>query len=223
MRRQWWLFLVGTLLILNGGCSINTCYWMEGRVAPLPRMTCDELVRNGPPADGQVIVTDLRPCSRGVVYVRNAISPGDLALYVPCYPAGQAQEPEPKDLVLLLQVWDEEEAKRLVKEPGPFEVTGWANRRMRVVDDCEGPGDVEEWARTALEKKYPGIQLGKLSILSIGHGETPTAARAAIAWQYGIGEVVLGMVVLVGGLVWYSRKRLPAASAPPAEASPEPG
>jgi hypothetical protein len=70
-----------------------------------------------------VILTDIRPCSRGFVATR---SDGDLDLYIPAYPAGLAQEPGPADLVFLLQVWSDEDRQRLLDLPGPIDVSCWA-------------------------------------------------------------------------------------------------
>jgi hypothetical protein len=160
-------------------------------------MTCTELTRKGPPADGQVLLTDLRPC-QDVVATR---FDGALDLYVPAYPAGLAQEPRPADLAFLLQVWDDDERHRLFDNPGPIELPCWAIRGARAVDFCRGPGEIEKWARDGLEKKYAGIRFAKVTVLTVGHGNTPTAYRAQSGFHYGIGELVAGVVVLAWGAV----------------------
>lgn len=192
-----WVVIFGALLLLAGGCSLTGSYAVQDRLAHLPRMTCAELMQKGPPADGQVLLTDLRPC-QDVVATRFE---GSLDLYVPAYPAGLAHEPRPADLAFLLQVWDDEEWHRLSNSPGPVELPCWATRRARVVDCCRGPGEIEEWVRNGLEKKYPGIRMVKLTVLSVGHGNTPTAYRVQSAFRYGIGELVAGVVVLTWGTV----------------------
>jgi hypothetical protein len=212
-------FILGGLLLLAGGCSLTGSVAVGKRLARVPRMTCDQLARNGPPADGQVTLTDLRPCGRGFVATR---CDGDLDLYIPAYPAGLGQEPEPPDLDFLLQVWSDEDRERLLDQPGPVEVTCWAHRGARVVEFSRGPGQIEEWARKGLLEKYPGLRLADVWVLAFGHGSTPTAERVRSAWQYGKWELALGAGVLVCGLVLaWLRSGGPAA--PIAGAAPKPG
>jgi hypothetical protein len=204
-----WGVTVGALLLLAGGCSLTGSYVVQGRLDRLPRMTCTELARNGPPADGQVLLTDLRPCQD---FVATRFD-GSLDLYVPAYPAGLAQEPRPADLAFLLQVWDDDERHRLFDNPGPVELTCWAIRGARAVDFCRGPGEIEKWARDGLEEKYPRIRLAKMTVLTVGHGNTPTAYRVQSAFHYGVGELVAGVMILTWGAlrVW---RRLGSQRAP---------
>jgi hypothetical protein len=164
-------------------------------------MTSDELALNGPPADGQVTVIDLRPC-REYVATRHDF---DLDFYVPAYPAGLGQEPTPRDLAFLLQIWDDDTRRRLMEQPGQVEFTCWAHRRARVVEVCQGPGQIEEWVRDGLQKKYPGIRLPKIVVLTIGHGSTPTPERARSGFRYGIGELLIGGALL--SWVAFQRRR----------------
>jgi len=206
-----WTIAIGALLFLTGGCSITTSYVTQDRLAHVPRMTCDQLVRNGPPADGQVIVTDLKPC-REVVGTRYDDS---LDSYVPAYRADLNQQPEPRDLAFLLQVWDDDANRRLLNEPNPGEFSCWGNRRARVVEVCRGPGQIEKWVKDGIEKKYPGIRFAQLTVLTIGHGSTPTPERVQSAWRYGIGELLIGTALLSWG-AFRSRRRLGAEFLPPA-------
>jgi hypothetical protein len=192
---------IGGLLLLTGGCSLANSFDVQDRLVRVPRMTCAQFARNGPPADGQVTLTDLKLSSRGAVAWRNRVSPGDLDLYVPACPADLAQEPEPADLAFLLQVWDDDQWQRMRGQPASLEVTCWARRGARIVKFTQGPGQVEEWARDRLEQKYPGIRLGNVWVLTVGHGYTPTLDRAQSAFRYGIGELVAGLAVLAFGLV----------------------
>jgi hypothetical protein len=166
-------------------------------------MTCDQLVRQGPPADGQVTLTDLKACSKGIVFTRFDHS---LDLYVPAYSTGAEKEPDPPDLPFLLQVWSDEDRERLLVQPGPVEATCWATKRVRAVEVSRGPGQVEQWARDGVEQKYPGIRLADVTVLTFGHGSTPTAERVQSAWQYGIGELVLGGAMLILGGVLAGRQ-----------------
>jgi hypothetical protein len=136
-------FVIGGLLLLLGGCSLAGGVIVQYRLARVPRMTCDQLARNGPPADGQVTLTDVQPCSRGFVATRHDEG---LDLYIAAYPAGLGKEPEPADLHFLLQVGDDDDRHRLLDKPGPVEITCWAKRGARVVAVSRGPGQIEEWA-----------------------------------------------------------------------------
>src|SRR5262245_24263647 len=99
-------FIISVLLFMMGGCSLIGSVVVEDRFAHVPRMTCEQLFRNGPPADGQVTVTDVQPCKKGFVATRHD---GDLDLYVPAYPAPLGREPDPPDLKLLFQVWNDDD------------------------------------------------------------------------------------------------------------------
>jgi hypothetical protein len=115
---------------------------------------------------------------------------------VPAYPAGLQHEPNPRDLSFLLQIWDDDMRHRLMERPSPVEFTCWAQRRARVVEVCQGAGQIEEWVRDGLQKKYPGIRLPRITVLTVGHGSTPTAERARSAFCYGIGELLIGGALL---------------------------
>jgi hypothetical protein len=189
---------IGCFLLLMGGCSLGGSAALQSRLDAVPRMTCDQLIGKGPPSDGQVALTDLQPCGNGFVATR---SDGDLDLYIPAYPAHLAAEPEPKDLVLLLQVWSDDDRRLLLDQPKPSEVTCWATRRARIVTFSRGPGEVEDWVQDRLRAKYPGIRLANMLVLTFGHGDTPTAQRVRSAHEYGIWEIAIGGIVLAVGAV----------------------
>jgi hypothetical protein len=211
-----WALGVGGLLLLCGGCSLTTSFVVQDRLSRVPRMTCAQLARNGPPADGQVILTDLKACGRTV----GGESDGDLDLYVPAYPAGLGREPAPPDLAFLVQMWDDDAWRRLRDGPGPVEVVCWVHRGARVVECCRGPGEVEIWARDGLQTEYPGLRMADAWVLTVGHGSTPTPERVQSAWNYGIGELLFGTAVLVCGAVAAWRRRRLAPPAPPPGAVP---
>lgn len=199
---------VGVLFLLIGGWTLAGRFLVQDRLARVPRMTCDELARNGPPAEGQVTLTDLRACRRGVVA---AIVDHSLDLYVPAYPAGLVQEPDPPDLAFLLQVWDNNERHRILEEPGPVDVTCEVHRPARLVRICRGPGEIEQWAQEGLQKKYPGIRMPNVWVLTVGYGGTPTAEQVKSGLSYGIGELLIGGAVLGWGVVLARRPRRPTA------------
>jgi len=189
---------IGCFLLLMGGCSLAGSAAVQRQLDAVPRMTCNQLIRNGPPNDDQVALTDLRPCGKGFVATRHD---GDLDLYIPAYPARLAAEPDPKELLLLLQVWSDEDRRLLLDRPGPTEVTCWATQRARIVPFSHGPGEVEDWVQDQLRAKYPGIRLTNMMVLTFGHGNTPTAERVRSAHEYGIWEIVIGSIVLASGAI----------------------
>jgi hypothetical protein len=197
------IFTIGVLFLLVGGWTLAGRFIVQDRLARVPRMTCDQLARDGPPGDGQVTLTDARSCSRGVVAARVDHS---LDLYVPAYPAGSAREPEPPDLAFLFQIWSDDEQDRLLEQPGPVEATCWVHRGAQVVRLCRGPGEIEEWARDGLQEQYPGIRLANVWVLTVGHGATPTAEQARSALGYGIGELLIGGALLGWGTVLARRR-----------------
>jgi hypothetical protein len=207
-----WYFILSALLFLLGGCSVASSFVVQERLTHVPHLTCDQLLQQGPPADGQVLVTDL--CA-----YREAIGTrydGSLEAYAPAYSAGLPKEPTPPELKFLLQVWDDDAYDRLYKQPTAGEMACWANRTPRFVEVCGGPGQIPTWVREHLEKKYPGIRLAHLMVLSIGHGSTPTPEQVESAWNYGVGELVLGAAVLAfaTALAWRRRGHHPAESLP---------
>jgi hypothetical protein len=193
--------IIGGLLLLFGGCSLANSYLVEERLAQVPRMTCDQLLRNGAPADGQVTLTDLQACSRGFVAVYGSPEYGHLDLYIPAYGAGLGKEPDPPALNLLLQIWDEDQQHKLLNHPGPVEGTCWARKGAREVQVSRGPGEIEEWASKGIRDKYPGIRLANVWVLTFGHGSTPTTERVLSARQYGIWELLIGSAALCVGAV----------------------
>jgi hypothetical protein len=192
-------FILGGLLLLVGGCSVAGSYATKDRLARVPRMTCDQLARNGPPADGQVTLIDVRPCGRGLVSLRSGEFDDDV--FLPAYASGLGQEPEPPKLGFLLQIYGDHGRYPPLEQPSPVEVTCWAKKGC-VVEIGRRPGEIEKAVQKGLLERYPGIRLNDFWVLTIGHGFTPTADRVHSAWQWGIVELVIGAAVLgVGGIL----------------------
>ena len=80
------------------------------------------------------------------------MSPGDVDVFIPAYPAALQSEPPPPDLKLLLEVQDADDWQR-IRDAGVVELT------------CQvhiGSARVADWAQKHLESKYPGIQFPNL-------------------------------------------------------------
>jgi hypothetical protein len=187
-----------------------------GRV---PRVTCEELVRNGPAGHRYVTLTDACLSGDKSVSERDSES-GALELYHPLYPAGLGKEPEPRDLKLILCVMDEMERRRvrddrnrrnLLGQPGLSELTGEVRK---------GGGRLPGWARTGLTANYPGIRPDDCWVVTVGDREPTPAYARRLAWHGGVSTTA--GVVTAGLVVWWFRRRARARADEPAAATPPP-
>ncbi len=166
MRAMVWL-AVG--LLIFGILSVMGSWSHERRLADVPRMTCDQLVRNGPGADGFATLTNIKSCGRGYVFHRDGEYPSDIEFYVPVYAAHLQAEPQPRDLVLLLAIYDDDPLDRLINADGPVELTCEAHRDTNRLED---------WVRQGLTARYPGLQLANCWLLNVGlHEPSPFVAH----------------------------------------------
>jgi hypothetical protein len=206
---------MGALLLLYGGCTVWGGGVIEDRAARVPRMTCDELVRNGPGGNTYVTLTDVKVCTGGSLFYGDGLSPGHVEETVPVYSAGRGREPEPRDLALIVQVFDDEERQHIFRQPEVGELTCEVRR---------APGWMDPEDLRALEAKYPGLRVDRCWVLGVGLFE-PTAARAReMKWQ-GTFAAWTGVALLaaVGLWVGYERRRAPLAAQPPAPGGPDAG
>jgi hypothetical protein len=183
-RRAW--FAGSGLLLLAGGLSITNSVIIGERAKRVPVMTCDRLVTQGPGPEGYVTLSDVRLCSRGYVFRRDSISPGDMELYIPVYASRWESEPEPRDLFFVLEIRDDDDRERILEQQRAVEFTCQVHR---------GSGRLEPWVQESLAAKYPGMRLADVSVLTVGLHE-PTARRARSAATYGILELLAGGAIL---------------------------
>jgi hypothetical protein len=129
------------------------------------------------------------------------MSPGDVDVFIPGYPAALQSEPQPHDLRLLLEVQDADDWQR-IRNAGVVELT------------CQvhvGSGRVADWAQKDLQAKYPGLQFANLLTLTVGLHE-PTMVKAGSLLSHGIAATSAGAVLLLW-LLW-RRKTSMAPSGP---------
>ena len=120
-RRSW--FLVASLGLLAYGVLCLVRFPIERRRAlAVPRMTCGQLLQKGPVEKEYVTLTDVRLCRGGFAFWRDAMSPGDVDVFIPAYPATLQSEPQPRDLRLLLEVQDADDWQR-IRNAGVVELT----------------------------------------------------------------------------------------------------
>ena len=188
-----WL-AVGLLII--GGLSLAVSCSHQRRLANVPRVTCDELRRNGPAADGLATLTDIKVCGNGHLMHRDGLCPGDVELYVPVFAGHLQREPPPSELNLLLAIHDDDPLDRLLQSDGPFEFTCQVDRHGNRLDD---------WVRQGLTAKYPGIRLATCWILNVGlHEPSPFVARRML--QLGLFSLLLGGIVLTWLALWFGTR-----------------
>jgi hypothetical protein len=188
-RRSWILFASLGLLAYGVLCLVR--FPIERRRAlAVPRMTCGQLLQKGPVEAEYVTLTDVRLCRGGFAFWRDAMSPGDVDVFIPAYPAALQSEPPPSDLKLLLEVQDADDWQR-IHNAGVVELTCQVHN---------GSGRVADWAQKHLEINYRGIQFANLSVLTVGLHE-PTMAKAGSLLRHGIAATSAGAVALVW-LLW---------------------
>jgi hypothetical protein len=198
-RRSWFLFASLGLLAYGVLCLVR--FPIERRRAlAVPRMTCRQL-QKGPVEAEYVTLTDVRLCRGGFAFWRDAMSPGDVDVFIPVYPAALQSEPAPPDLRLLLEVQDADDWQR-IRDSGMVDLTCQVHN---------GSGRVADWAQKHLETKYPGIQFATLLVLTVGLHE-PTMAKAGNLLIHGIVATSAGGMLLLW--LWWRRKVSMVSSGP---------
>jgi hypothetical protein len=201
MSRRAWLLVASLGLLAYGVLCLVRFPIERQRALALPRMTCGQLLQKGPVEKEYVTLTDVRLCRGGFAFWRDAMSPGNVDVFVPAYPATLQSEPEPRDLKLLLEVQDADDWQR-IRNAGMVELTCQVHA---------GAARVADWAQKHLETKYPGLQFANLVVLTVGLHE-PTMAKADSLLRHGILAASAAAMALVW-LLW-RRKRATAPSGP---------
>jgi hypothetical protein len=153
-------------------------------------MTGEQLLQKGLVAEEYVTLTDVRLCRGGFAFWRDAMSPGDVDVFIPVYPAALQSEPQPRDLRLLLEVQAADDWQR-IRNAGMVELTCQVHA---------GAARVAGWAQKQLETKYPGIQFENLVVLTVGLHE-PTTAKASNLWRHGVVASSIGTMLMLW-LLW---------------------
>jgi len=194
------LFGLGLLLCLVQAPDVRE------QAARVPRMTCDQLVANGPGAAPYVTLTNARLCGGGFALERDSETGSLSQLIIPVYGGRPAEQPKPRDLALLLRICDDREKDRLFACRDAAEFT------------CEVRPDashVEGWLLEELARQYPGIRLERCRLLTVGLHE-PTEARARSVFHTGLFLAAAGAVLVLFAL----RPLRAAATAPAIERGP---
>jgi hypothetical protein len=183
--------LLGALLIVKSN------RWADFAQS-LPRVTCDDVVQNGPGGNQFMVLTDVRLCSRGEAFRRDMDA--DMQMYVPIYSTRLVKEPQPEDLKLLLEVLDDRERDRLLVRPDVGEL---------MAEFWTPAAGLDPWVKDCLGALYPGMRLAKCRVLSVGLHE-PSALRIRSAMQEGVVLLIVAVGCQVGWQIWrFGRKRCP--------------
>jgi hypothetical protein len=200
MQPRPWMMIASCGLLIYGLACLLGYPAQQQRAAAVPRMSCEQLLKNGPGQDGYATLTDVRLCRKGYAIWRDAMSPGDVDVFVPVYAANLPREPEPHELTLLLEVQDAGDWQRL--------------RSTEVVEfTCQvhsAADRVPDWAQSGLAEKYRGIRFADLKVLAVGlHEPTPAKARQLL-WH---GTLACGAGAALFG--WFMWRRQSSGTPPP--------
>jgi hypothetical protein len=194
------ILVVAVGALLYGGY----CLWQSPKVrieaASVPRMTCAELVKNGPGQHRHVVLTDAWFNLGGRSVSERDSDTGALEMYHPLYPAKLKEQPAPADLTLILCIMDEMKRRRirdLHNQQQQLGRTGLGNLTGAVTSSASLP----DWARAGLAKEYAGIPLNQCWIITIGKYE-PTELRADNLMSHGIIATSAGCAAILGWWVW---------------------
>jgi len=191
-----WLVGVTLVAVLLGALLIaESRQWAE-LARSLPRMTCDDLVQNGPGGNQFIVLTDVHLCSRGDAFRRDMDAA--MQMYVPIYSSRLLNEPPPTELKLLLEVLDDRPRDQLLARPDVGEL---------MIELWTPAANLDPWVKDRLRAIYPGMQLANCRVLSVGLHE-PSALRVRSAMQEGIALLIVAIGCQIGWPIWqFARKR----------------
>jgi hypothetical protein len=194
--RARWPAIASLGLFAYAGLCLTQSGTVKKQAESLPRMTSDELVRNGPGKNYFITLTDVHLCSRGHAFYRDMDAA--MQMYVPIYSRND-QEPAPPELKLLLEVLDDRDLEKLLAQPDVGELNCQVDRSVR---------DVDEGFITYLQTRYPGMP-ANLRLVSVGLHE-PTVEKSERMWRDGAVSLLLGVALIT----WWALRRAMDQHAP---------
>jgi hypothetical protein len=191
MKRQpKWIIGVSIFLFLGGAFLISTSMRKAEDACKLTRITCNDLVRNGPGGNQFITLTDVHLCSAGNAFQRDMDAP--IEMYVPIFSNRLPQEPQPAALDLVLQVLDDRDRDQLLDHANVGELN---------VELWTPVGQLDPWVLDRLASLYPGIKLAKCRVLSVGLHE-PSALHSRSEMVEGVVSVVVPIALQLGIWIW---------------------
>ena len=197
-----WLIGLTAFAFVDGAFMLSCSSRHKDNAQTLPRMTCDDLIQNGPGANQFVTLTDAHLCSKGDVSSRDMDSA--LEMYVPIYSDSLKQEPQPADIALILEVLDDRDRSALLerRDVGELNVELWRQAAQ-----------LHPWVFDSLVTLYPGIHVAKCRVVSVGLHE-PSLLHARSEMHQGIFSLVAAILFQFGWWIWCSLKKAAPTSAP---------
>ena len=198
MMKQFIPFLLigGVLCLGFGGCNLVVSQRWQEREPNIPRLTCDQILRQGPGTADLVIVTDVRPCTREPVYW--STGGGDIHIdeyfYLPVYPVGAAKEPENHEVAFLFFTTERDIGLKLIGHPAGTELLCTVGLGISELDS-----DTQE----LLASRYPGLRVRDCWLLTT-HDDRSMSERAAQGYRAGIGFLVAGVLLITTAIVFWA-------------------
>ena len=186
-----WLLCVSGIVFLCGAflvaASLRTAECARGAAANDVRRFGPKWTRS---ASEFITLTDIHLGSAGDAFRRDMDS--SMEMYVPIFSNHLKQEPQPADITLVLEVLDDRDRDRLLERPdvGELNVEFWTPA-----------GQLDPWVFDRLGSIYPGIQLAKCRVLSIGLHE-PSALHVRSEMHEGIFLVFVAVAFQLGWWIW---------------------
>jgi hypothetical protein len=198
-----WFPIIAAGLAGYGGYCLVDSPAIRAEADGLPRMTCDELIRNGPGGHRYLVLTNAALSAGKSVSERDSDT-GALELYHPLYAAAVPGEPAPFEFRLVVGIFDEDDRRHVRDDRNDRQAGGQRGQSPLTVQVADTADRLPAWARDGLARQYPGIPLGTCRVVTIGRDE-PTAARAEeLKWR-GLGLLSIGGVAIFAWAVWRMR------------------
>jgi hypothetical protein len=202
-------------VLLYGGYCLFQSPQVRREAASVPRMTCADLVKNGPGNHRYVALTDAWLKLGQSVSQRDSDT-GALEMYHPLYPAELKDEPAPRDLSLILCILDEMERRRIRDTRNEQDRLGRAGLG-ELTGAVASANNLPRWAKQGFATKYPGIPLAQCWVITIGQDE-PTELRADKLLVHGIVAVLAAGAMIVCWTLW---QRLVSRSSKSSSGNPQ--
>jgi len=196
------VLVVAVGVLVYGGYCLFQSPKVRRDAASVPRITCAELVKNGPGNHPYVALTDAW-LDLGQSVSRRDSDNGALEMYHPLYPANLKEEPAPRDLTLIVCILDELERRRIRDVRNEQHQLGQAGLGELTGSITSGR-DLPAWARQGFAAKYPGIPLAQCWVITVGKDE-PTSLRADTLMTHGILATLAGFGMI---LCWWMWRRI---------------
>jgi hypothetical protein len=203
------VLVVAVGVLLYGGYCLIQSPLVRRAAASVPRMSCADLLKNGPGNHPYVALTDAW-LNLGRSVSRRDSDTGAVEMYHPLYPANLKEEPAPRDLSLIVCIMDELERRRIRDVRNQQHQLGQAGLG-ELTGAVTAGADLPPWARQGFADKYPGIPLAQCWIITIGRHE-PTELRAQKLMNHGILATLAACGMILCWCIWHIASKASSSS-----------